>query len=92
MSLRFLFLIPVALLGACAASSVPWQNPGIPKDQWSRDWSDCRRWAESQVGYRDEDSSSSPFRNFDRTEAKRQASGYASMCMTDRGYVPVRSR
>jgi hypothetical protein len=77
------------LLSACAASSVPWQNPDVPKEQWSRDWNSCKRWAESQAGYSDQDSSSSVFRDYDRTQMKRSIQGYANLCMTDRGYVPA---
>lgn len=87
-SLRLLALGLLALVSACAASSVPWQNPDVPKEQWSRDWSSCRRWAESQVGYREE-SSSGQLRDYDRARAKKQIDGYASMCMTDRGYYPA---
>lgn len=88
-SLPVLFGLLVLLAG-CAASSVPWQNPDVPKEQWSRDWSACRRWAEAQAGYREDDSSSSSvFRDYDRTQAKRQIQGYANLCMTDRGYLPA---
>lgn len=79
----------LVMLSACAASTVPWQNPDLPKEQWSRDWNSCRRWAESQVGFREDDSSSSQFREYDRARAKSQISGYANMCMTDRGYFPA---
>lgn len=83
----FAFGLAAALCG-CAASSVPWQNPDVPKEQWGRDWSACRRWAESQVGFRDEEGSS-VFRDYDRAQAKKQVQGYANLCMTDRGYLPV---
>ncbi|MBC7951300.1 MAG: hypothetical protein H7Z12_05675 [Rhodospirillaceae bacterium] len=89
--IRLLALGLVVLVSACAASSVPWQNPDVPKDQWSRDWSSCRRWAESQAGYREEDSSSQ-FRDYDRARAKSQISGYANMCMSDRGYFPAATK
>lgn len=89
--LRVLALGLFALLSGCASSSVPWQNPDIPKEQWSRDWNACRRWAESQAGYREGDmeSSSSALRDYDRAQAKRQIQGYANLCMTDRGYLPA---
>ncbi len=77
-----------ALLAGCAASSVPWQNPDVPKEQWGRDWTACKRWAEAQVGFRDDDAAS-PFRDYDRAQAKRQVQGYANLCMTDRGYLPA---
>lgn len=88
MPFRLIILGLFTLLTACASTSVPWQNPDVPKEQWSRDWSSCRRWAEAQVGFRDEDSSS-PFREFDRAQAKKQVAGYANLCMTDRGYYPA---
>jgi hypothetical protein len=78
------------LLSACAAAPVPWQNPSLPKDQWSRDWSACKRWADSQVGYQDDDSSSSPFRDYDRGRARKEMDAYAGSCMRDRGYTPTR--
>ena len=88
--LRVLALGLVALLSGCASSSVPWQNPAVPKEQWSRDWTACRRWAESQVGYReDEGSLNSALRDYDRAQVKRQIQGYAGLCMTDRGYLPA---
>lgn len=67
---------------------MPWQNPDVPKSQWSRDWSACRRWAEAQAGYR-EDEGSGVFRDYDRAAAKKQIQAYAGMCMTDRGYLPT---
>lgn len=78
------------MLSACAASSVPWENPAIPKEQWGRDWSACKRWAEAQAGYReDSSSSSSVFAEYDRAQMKRSIQGYANLCMTDRGYLPA---
>lgn len=88
--LRLLALGLVALLPGCASTSVPWQNPDVPKEQWSRDWSACRRWAEAQAGYRDDDgSSNTALREYDRAQAKRQIQGYANLCMTDKGYLPA---
>lgn len=88
LTFRLILLGLPILLTACASSSVPWQNPNVPKDQWSRDWSSCRRWAESQVGFRD-DEASGPFREYDRAQAKKTVAGYANLCMTDRGYYPA---
>lgn len=87
--LRLSLPVIALALSACAATSVPWQNPAIPEDQWARDWSSCKRWGESQVGYREGDSSS-PFRDYDRAQAKRQADAHASLCMRDRGYLPAK--
>jgi hypothetical protein len=78
-------------LSACAGGAVPWENPAVPKSEWSRDWTACRRWAEDQIGYQ-ENTSSSPLRDYDRSRAKRQADAMAGVCMQDRGYVPARSK
>lgn len=80
-------LLFVLLLAGCAATSVPWTHPDLPKEQWGRDWTACRRWGESQVGYAE--SESSVFRDYDRARAKKQADGYAALCMGERGYVPA---
>lgn len=85
---RLTLLLPFAL-AACAAASTPWQHPDLPKSQWSGDWSACRRYAERQVGYRDDDSPS-PLRDYDRSQAKRQIDAYASACMRERGYLPAK--
>ena len=84
----FAVCLAAATLAGCAASSVPWQNPNLPKEQWGRDWSACRRWAEAQVGYND-DETSAVFRDYDRAQAKRSIQGYANLCMSDRGYLPA---
>ncbi len=81
--------VAAAALAGCAASSVPWQNPDVPKEQWGRDWSACKRWAEAQVGYSEDNGSSAVFRDYDRAQAKRSIQGYANLCMTDRGYLPA---
>jgi hypothetical protein len=83
-------LLSALVLGGCASTSVPWANPSIPKDQWSRDYSACRRLADRDAGWRDEDNaSSSPFKEFDRQQAKRIYEGSLANCMIDRGYVPA---
>lgn len=84
-------VLALALLavGGCTAASVPWQHAEIPKDEWRRDYVQCKRFAEDQVGYREEDSSS-PFRDYDRGRAKKQTDGYLNMCMRDLGYVPAK--
>lgn len=79
------------MLGGCAATSVPWQNPNLPADQWSKDWNACRRWAENQVGYSEREGPD-PFRAYDRSQAKRQVDGLAGTCMRDRGYIPKSTR
>lgn len=92
--LRSAFFLSLLLLSGCAAQSVPWQNPDLAKDQWGRDWSSCKRWAETQTGWRDQRDTDapSPFRDYDRGQAKRQADALAGSCMRDRRYFPVKSK
>ena len=80
----------ILLLAGCASTSVPWRNPDVPKDQWSGDYSRCRRYADRDVGWReDDDASASPFRDYDRQQAKRRYEQSLAACMTDLGYVPA---
>lgn len=88
-ALRSTALLFVLALSGCAATSVPWSNPDLPKEQWGRDWSACRRWADSQVGYREAEEPS-PFRDYDRNRAKKQVDSHAALCMRERGYFPVK--
>lgn len=81
------FLLLVLTLAGCAAAAVPWQNPQVPKDQWRSDWLGCKRWADSQVGYQEEEGS--VFSDYDRARARKQMDALASGCMRDRGYVPA---
>jgi len=91
-AMRIVLLLSCALiLTACAARPLPWQHPTLPKEDWSADWTACKRWADTQVGYQEGDSSS-PFDDYDRSRAKRQVDSYAGSCMRERGYVPVRRR
>lgn len=87
--MRLILPVLVLALAGCAATSVPWTNPNVPKEQWSRDWSACRSWADSQVGYREAEESS-PFRDYDRSRAKKQVDSLAGGCMRERGYFPVK--
>ena len=78
-------------LGGCAPAHVPWANPQLPKEQWSRDWSDCKRRAEADVlGYRPEDSTPGPLDTYDRSQARRQIDASVAECMSGLGYTPVR--
>ena len=89
---RAFALLLILPLSACAATSVPWTNPSVPKDQWRSDYSGCRRMADREVGWREDESasgSSSPFRDYDRQQAKKRYDAALAYCMTDRGYVPA---
>lgn len=82
--------LAVLCLAGCASASLPWRHPTLPREQWSKDYSSCRRQAERESGWRDEDNASpSAFREYDRQRAKRQADGSLALCMTDLGYVPA---
>jgi hypothetical protein len=78
-------------VAACAPRQVPWANPSLPEQQWSQDYSACKRLADREVGWR-EDEGSSPLRDYDRAQAKRQFDASLSSCMRERGYVPNRSK
>lgn len=92
---RSLAVAAALLVAGCAPAHVPWSNSQVPKDQWSRDWSACKRSAEADVlGYRGEEESDrgSPFRDYDRAKGRRQIDAEVAMCMTDLGYTPVRKK
>jgi len=76
------------LLAGCSAAPVPWRNPSLPPQQWSHDYYSCRRQAEHESGWRDE-SASSPFRDYDRQQAKALADASLRACMIGLGYLPV---
>ncbi len=83
-------LLLILSLAGCASTSLPWKNPDVPKDQWSGDYSRCRRYADRDVGWREDDSATgSPFREYDRQQAKKRYDSSLASCMTDLGYVPA---
>jgi len=85
-------VILILSLAGCASTSLPWRNPDVPKDQWGHDYSTCRRYADREAGWNEDDSSpSSPFRDYDRQQAKARYDAALVSCMTDLGYVPVSS-
>ncbi len=91
---RRLVVIIALCAAGCAPARVPWGNPDIPKDQWSRDWKACKRTAEADVvGYGDDTdisaSSSSPFRDYDRNNQRQRINSEVAACMTDLGYRPL---
>ncbi len=86
-------IVCLALLGlaACAAKTVPWMNPDLPRDQWGKDYSGCRYHAEREAGVTDYDAGESKkaTSEFDRYDMKRKADAGVAACMRDRGYVPA---
>ncbi len=85
---RLVLLLPL-LLGACAAGN-PWVHPQLPKDQWSRDYSACRRSADRDSGYRDDGRDTySPSREYERAQAKRIYDAELNACMRGLGYFPA---
>ena len=84
-------VLALLALAGCAPAFVPWASTRIPQDQWSHDWSNCRRQAEDSVmGYGREDDTKTPFDAYDRANARRQADGMVASCMINLGYVPAR--
>jgi hypothetical protein len=75
------------LLAGCAPSN-PWMSPTQPKEMWDRDYTQCRRYADAEVGFVEtERDSDSPFRDYDRKMARKRYDGYVNSCMRDLGYV-----
>ncbi|CAA7614547.1 hypothetical protein [Magnetospirillum sp. SS-4] len=82
-----LSLLLMLSLAGCAARAVPWVNPDLPKDRWGADYSACRRMADRDSGWREDDSQGSPLRDYDRHKAKQRFDAVLAGCMIDRGYV-----
>ena len=80
-------------LSACAAH-VPWVSSRVPKSQWDKDWSACKRAAEYNAGGgRDWDEpSSDPWAAYDRDKAKQSIGAEVSSCMIGLGYVPAEKK
>lgn len=97
-SLKYIsILFCLAVLGGCS-ERIQWQNPNLPKSQWSGDRSACARYADDQAG-RDlaieEDAnaatglSSSPIGSASTgsiQNAKRYRRQLFTNCMRGRGY------
>ncbi|MEO0034448.1 MAG: hypothetical protein RLZZ501_471 [Pseudomonadota bacterium] len=75
-------------LAGCSAASVPWHNPSVSPEQTRHDYYACRRQAERDSGWREE-SASSPFRDYDRQQAKGIADASLKACMVGLGYQPL---
>lgn len=85
---RLILILPL-LLGACAAPN-PWMSPTVPKDQWDRDYSACRRSADRDSGWRDGGRDEpSPMRDYERAQAKRIYDSELNACMRGLGYIPA---
>jgi hypothetical protein len=91
--LRRLACLALLAVAGCAPARVPWSHPELPKEQWARDWSTCKREAERDIGWREDESAtnnvSSPFRDYDRDRAKKRVDPSVSQCMTGLGYQPA---
>lgn len=81
-------LAPLLLLAGCAAPN-PWMSPSIPKEQWDRDYSACRRSADRDSGWRDGRDDRTPMREYERAQAKRYYDAELSACMRGLGYFPA---
>jgi len=86
--LRAGLLLTLAVAG-CAPTAMPWTHPSLPRDQWSRDLSACRRMADREVGWREDEGAASPFREYERDRAKGQFNAAVAGCMSEHGYLPA---
>ena len=90
MTLRPLLALTLALATAGCASPNPWRNPNLPKDQWARDWTGCKRQAgDSMSAFHDDDTTPDQFRDYDRAQTKKRIEAELSLCMRQLGYTPV---
>ena len=90
MTPRPLIAAALALATAACAAQIPWRNPNLPKDQWSRDWSGCKRQSDAGMSaFHSDDSAPSQLRDYDRAQTKRQIDAELSMCMRELGYTPI---
>ena len=80
----------MVLTTAACAAQIPWRNPNLPKEQWSRDWTGCKSQAGAgMAAFHDEDGPASPLRDYDRAQTKRAIEAELSMCMRELGYSPI---
>lgn len=90
MTLRPLIAATLVLATAACAAQIPWRNPNRPKEQWSRDWNGCKRQSDAGMSaFHSDDGGSSPLRDYDRAQTKRQIDAELSMCMRELGYTPI---
>lgn len=90
-------LLILTLTAACAPN-VPWKNPNVPKEQWSKDWWACRTAAQQQAGYTPSAgptpqsglNSVSPIQDYERNQMRKAILGYTDLCMTEKGYIPIK--
>jgi len=90
---RLLAAVSLVSLAACAGD-VPWNNPNLPRKMAEHDYTQCRRYADSQTGsgsgggYFDDQRSSDPMGMADRAVSRREFDALISACMRDKGYFP----
>lgn len=91
-------LAAIAFSATACAPTVPWQNLNLPKEQWSKDWWACRNTAQQQSGYvpnfgptpQSGLNNVSPIQEYDRNQMRKSILAYTDICMTEKGYVPVK--
>jgi hypothetical protein len=89
-TLRPLAVLALALTAAACAAEVPWRNPNLPKQQWAKDWNNCKRQSgDGFAAFHEDDPSPSQFRDYDRAQTKKQIDAQMSMCMRELGYTPA---
>jgi len=93
--MKRLFIIGAFVSLAGCAAHAPWVNTKLPKSQWDKDWSTCKRAAEYRTsGMKDWDAptSSDPWADYDRQKAKEVISSQVASCMIGLGYLPVEKK
>ena len=89
-TLRPLLALALVLGTAACAANIPWRNPSLPKEQWARDWNNCKRQSgDSFAAFHDDDNTPNQLRDYDTAQSKRQIDADLSMCMRELGYTPV---
>lgn len=100
-----LFLLVALLVASCArspfrAAPTRWENPAVPKSQWSVDAAACRRAASREVekDFRDYPGRGNDFNGgnentlqsqMSRYEARKRSGRLTDRCMRLRGYRPA---
>jgi len=83
-------ILALALVTAACAARVPWKNPSLPQERWSRDWSACKRQSGGgTAAFYDDSNTPSQFRDYDRAQDKKRIDAAVAACMIELGYSPA---
>ncbi len=104
----FMTLLPLVLAASCAGilpweKPVQWENPGVPKEQWSKDRSACRHLATTlaereyvrehiYLGRGDFGTANTFQTRMARYDAGKRGNRLFDNCMARRGYSQIRGK